>query len=289
MKTACVVCITATGIWYQALQSGCPSPFGAFPNGLVCFSQEVYPLPPLPMDPPCQWTPPFDQRHMPPPWPMDLPSRKKNNPPPENFSPNHTRIVSFLHSFFGLQWHVMGTQHFFVGAEVAQAQKCLHKEFIQTFDENSSHWTPYAHANGTPLSKEESRPGPLTRGGGGTHSPYRHVVACVCLPTQICLFRLHRVHLSKASYQLPAITISHEQGNVDHQRPVFQTVDVGVDQGASLGLRSQPLGLLLDLVSVILQCYTVTPGCWGCEACHFICSSPNRLLPLVHCHWLRNW
>ena len=41
---------------------------------------------------------------------------------------------------------------------MAQARKCLHKEFVQTFNKNSSHWTPYAHANGPSLSKEEAWP-----------------------------------------------------------------------------------------------------------------------------------
>ena len=39
--------------------------------------------PPMPMDPPCQWTPPFEKKH----GPLGQwtpPSRKKNHPAPES-------------------------------------------------------------------------------------------------------------------------------------------------------------------------------------------------------------
>ena len=46
---------------------------------------------------------------------------------------------------------------------MAQARKCLHKGFFQIFNENSSQWTPYAHATGPP-PLERRNVAPLANG-----------------------------------------------------------------------------------------------------------------------------
>ena len=71
------------------------------------------PPPPMPMDPPCQWTP---HANAPPPvskeetWPPWLPPLEgRNIPPPRDFFTKSHTNCPFLPSFLSVQWHVMGT------------------------------------------------------------------------------------------------------------------------------------------------------------------------------------
>jgi hypothetical protein len=66
--------------------------------------------------PPRQWTPL---------------SKRESPPPPEFFTKWYTKCL-FLHSFFGLQWHVMGTQHSCVGAGVRfeACRWCDRKDYV---------------------------------------------------------------------------------------------------------------------------------------------------------------
>ena len=77
---------------------------------------------------PCQWTPcangppPFERRNLGPLANGSLRSKEESCPPPPPpprafFTKSHTYCL-FLHGFFSLQWHVMGTQHLRVGAGV---------------------------------------------------------------------------------------------------------------------------------------------------------------------------
>ena len=72
------------------------------------------PPPPMPMDPPCQWTrhanapPPVSKEET---WPPCLPPLKGRNipPPPPRFFHQIAQNCPFLPSFLSVQWHVMGT------------------------------------------------------------------------------------------------------------------------------------------------------------------------------------
>ena len=78
---------------------------------------------------------------------------------------------------------------------MAQPRKCLHKEFISTFDEKSKFLTPYAHANEHPLSKEESQPGPLTtRGGGGGGGVTTQIHSTANTVSSLCTIVFTTVH-----------------------------------------------------------------------------------------------
>ena len=83
---------------------------------IVQYALKTLPPPPLlPMDPP-----PFrTKKHGPHGQGTPPPLERRIPPTHQNFfTKSRTYCLFFLHSFFGLQWHVMGTQHFCVGAEV---------------------------------------------------------------------------------------------------------------------------------------------------------------------------